>query len=192
LSWKNLRTDDPSRAFVTQLISNILETEWAATGSMREKKYDLEVQKILFRVTRQEKTLVRLEMIRGVISIEKARKVADLTGKKKEAKKEEKEGITKDNKRKPKEAEEKAKTDLVRKRRKGKEKQTPHSEAGGSNLQPERSTRRAEREANKENQDPQREGNRTERKKREKKEEAKIEIVKIHTKTLESQIKGAR
>ncbi|CAG8736870.1 382_t:CDS:2, partial [Gigaspora rosea] len=67
--------------------------------------------------------------IREVISIERARKVANLTGKKKEAKKEEKEGITKDNKRKPKEAEEKAKTDLVRKRRKGKEKQTPHSEA---------------------------------------------------------------
>ncbi|CAG8807826.1 15271_t:CDS:2, partial [Gigaspora rosea] len=41
----------------------------------------------------------------------------------------EKEGITKDNKRKPKEAKEKAKMNLVRKRRKGKEKQTPHSEA---------------------------------------------------------------
>ncbi|CAG8807828.1 15272_t:CDS:1, partial [Gigaspora rosea] len=27
LSWKNLRIDDPSRAFVTQLIFNILETE---------------------------------------------------------------------------------------------------------------------------------------------------------------------
>ncbi|CAG8827904.1 4871_t:CDS:2, partial [Gigaspora rosea] len=40
-----------------------------------------------------------------------------------------KKGITKDNKRKPKEAEEKAKMDLVIKRRKCKEKQTPHSEA---------------------------------------------------------------
>ncbi|CAG8816961.1 18564_t:CDS:1, partial [Gigaspora rosea] len=122
-----------------------------------EKKYDVEVQKTLSGVTSQEKTLVRLKIIRGVISIERARKVADLTRKKKEAKKviqdlvdlaqskflehiwkfrceltaewEKKEDITKDNKRKPNEAEEKAKMDLVRKRRKGKEKQTLHSEA---------------------------------------------------------------
>ncbi|CAG8821128.1 11004_t:CDS:1, partial [Gigaspora rosea] len=193
-------------------------TEMIMRKGSSEKKYDVEMQKILFGVMRQEKTLVRLEIIRGVISIERARKVADLTGKKKEAKKviqdpvdlaqsrflehiwkfrckltakwEEKESITKDNKRKPKEAEKKAKTDLVKKRRKGKEKQTPYSEAGASNPQPERSTRRAEREANKENQDPQREGNGIERKKREKKKEAKIEIVKIHTKSLESRIKG--
>ncbi|CAG8689655.1 1411_t:CDS:2, partial [Gigaspora rosea] len=108
------------------------------------------VQKNLFGVTKQEKTLVRLEIIRGVISLKRARKVADLTGKKKRAKKviqdlvnlaqsrfiehtwkfrceltaewEEKEGITKDNKHKPKEAEKKAETDPVRKKRKGKEK----------------------------------------------------------------------
>ncbi|CAG8450480.1 7038_t:CDS:2, partial [Gigaspora rosea] len=127
-----------------------------------EKKYDLKMQKVLFEVTRQEKTLVRLEIIRGVILIERVQK--------------EKEGITKDNKCKPKEAEEKAKTDLVKKRRKGKEKQTLYPKAGGSNPQPEQSTRRAEREVNKENQDPQQKGNETERKKREKKEEAKLEI----------------
>ncbi|CAG8756291.1 6236_t:CDS:2, partial [Gigaspora rosea] len=194
-----------------ELISIHLEESQAVrelrslTGQIRgyeELNFYTDRSLILFGVTRQEKTLVRLEIIRGVISIKRARKVADLTGKKKETKKviqdlvdlaqsrflehiwkfrceliaewEEKEGITKDNKRKPKEAEEKAKTDLVRKRRKGKEKQTPYSEAGSSNPQPEQSTRRAEREANKENQDPQREGNETERKKRKKKEEAKI------------------
>ncbi|CAG8797442.1 5056_t:CDS:2, partial [Gigaspora rosea] len=68
----------------------------------------------------------------------RAEKVADLTGKKKGTKKlEEKEGITKDNKRKSKEAEEKAKTNPVKKRRKGKEKQTLHPEAISSKLQPE-------------------------------------------------------
>ncbi|CAG8762934.1 26021_t:CDS:2, partial [Gigaspora rosea] len=82
-----------------------------------------------FRSNEAGKTLVRLKIIRGVISLEKARKVADLTGKKKGAKKEEKEGITKDNKHKSKEAEKKTKTDPVKKRRKGKEKQTLYSEA---------------------------------------------------------------
>ncbi|CAG8818811.1 18171_t:CDS:2, partial [Gigaspora rosea] len=92
-----------------------------------KKKYDLEMQKILFGVTRQEKTLVRLEIIRGdLVDLAQSRFLehiwkfrCELT-----AEWEEKEGITKDNKRKPKEAEEKANTDLVRKRRKGKEKQT--------------------------------------------------------------------
>ncbi|CAG8777866.1 5438_t:CDS:1, partial [Gigaspora rosea] len=54
---------------------------------MSRKKYDIEMQKNLFRTTKQEKTLVRLEIIRGVISLERAEKVADLTGKKKGTKK---------------------------------------------------------------------------------------------------------
>ncbi|CAG8472258.1 7095_t:CDS:2 [Gigaspora rosea] len=52
LSWKNLRIDDPSRAFVTQLISNILETIWAATENMRywtidkeKEEYDMQKQR---------------------------------------------------------------------------------------------------------------------------------------------------
>ncbi|CAG8857181.1 28176_t:CDS:1, partial [Gigaspora margarita] len=34
LSWKNLKIDDPSKTFITQLIINILETEWAATENI--------------------------------------------------------------------------------------------------------------------------------------------------------------
>src|SRR6185437_9104091 len=62
-------------------------TELVIKKGTSGKKYDIKVQKNLFEETKQEKTLVRLELIRGVISIERARKVADLAEKEKGAKK---------------------------------------------------------------------------------------------------------
>ncbi|CAG8844899.1 8662_t:CDS:2, partial [Gigaspora margarita] len=101
------------------------------------KKYDKKVQESMFGIMKQEKTQPRLEMIRGVISIER----------------EVKEGIAKDNKRKPQTAKE-ISDPKSSKKQKGKEKQITQLETNSIDPQPEQQTLKVKRRVNKENQDP--------------------------------------
>ncbi|CAG8504463.1 44673_t:CDS:2 [Gigaspora margarita] len=145
------------------------------------KKHDKKVQESMFGIMKQEKIWTRLEMIRGVISNERVRKVMDLTAKEKgainitrdlvnlaqsrfiehiwkfryelTAEWEVKEGIAKDNKRKPQTAEEITDTKSSKKQ-KGKEKQITQLETNSVNSQSEQRTHKAKRRVNKENQDP--------------------------------------
>src|SRR5260363_153744 len=138
------------------LIWSIIEkecTELVLRKGTNSDIYDKRTQENIFRTTKQEKVRCRLEMIRGVISTERAQKVADLVVGKKRTKNviqdlvnlaqyrfiehiwkfrceltaewEEKIGITKDGKRKPQAAENTIRP-AASEKRKGKEKQAVH------------------------------------------------------------------
>ncbi|CAG8856064.1 33637_t:CDS:2, partial [Gigaspora margarita] len=157
--------------------------------------YNKKVQKSMFGIMKQEKIQARLEMIRDVTSIERVRKVMDLTAKEKGAINiirdlwKVKEGIAKDNKRKPQTAE-KISDPKLSKKQKGKEKQIIQLDTNSVDSQPEQQIYKVKKRVNKENQDPLREGSKTGKRKKDKKEETKAKIAKIYVKTLESHIKG--
>ncbi|CAG8473005.1 13378_t:CDS:2 [Gigaspora margarita] len=149
------------------------------------KKYDKKVQESMFSIMKQEKIQARLEIIRGVISIERVRKAIDLTAKKRSHKHDTSSSIAKDNKRKPQTVEEISDLKLSKKQ-KGKEKQIIQLEMNSVDPQPEQRIHKVKRRVNKKNQDPLREGSEMGKRKKDKKEETKAEIAKKHVKTLKA------
>ncbi|CAG8851445.1 4554_t:CDS:2, partial [Gigaspora margarita] len=161
-------------------------TELVIKKDANGKKYGKKVQESMFGITKQEKIQTRLEMIRGAINI--IRDLVNLVQSRfiehiwkfrceLTAEWKVKEGIAKNNKRKPQTAEEISDPKSTKKQ-KGNEKQIIQLETNSIDPQLEQRTHKVKRRVNKENQDPLREGSKTRKRKKDKKKETKEEIAK--------------